>query len=211
MKRILLELGALVLLAALAGAASNLARSGNREKHLDWFPDYYKGAMTVAPSPPPPVVPANPSGTHGSFPAPDTPARTEPGAEEFRQIDFAALLEEIRGGATLIDGRRTREYLEGHIPGAVSVSAWDSPADKVNELMEKGAVVEAPVVVYCGAAKDCEDSKIVSGILKGVGFVNIMIFKGGFPEWQAKAPSLVAKGAEPGELDLKLLPEKAAP
>ena len=103
------------------------------------------------------------------------------------------------------------EYDASHIPGAVSVSAWETPQDKVNELLEKGAVLEAPVVVYCGAAKDCEDSKIVSGLLKGAGFVNIIIYKGGFPEWQAKAGKLVAKGTEPGTLDPELLPKEEAP
>jgi rhodanese-related sulfurtransferase len=121
------------------------------------------------------------------------------------------MLDELRGGAVLIDGRRSREYAAGHIPGAFSISAWESPGEKVSEFLEKGAVVEAPVVVYCGSAKECEDSKIVCGVLQQAGFVNLMIYRGGFPEWQSKMPGLVVKGEEPGELDLAKLPEETKP
>jgi rhodanese-related sulfurtransferase len=121
------------------------------------------------------------------------------------------MLEELRGGATLIDGRRTRDYVAGHIPGAISIPAWESPGDKVSALLEKGAVVEAPVVVYCGSSKDCEDSKIVCGVLRNAGFLNLIIYRGGFPEWQQKLPEYVTKGENAGELDLKKLPEETKP
>ena len=63
-------------------------------------------------------------------------------------------------------------------------------------------------VVYCTASEDCEDSAMVSRQVQAAGFQNVTIYKGGFPEWEAKLRNdermskLITKGAEPGERDL---------
>ena len=97
-----------------------------------------------------------------------------------------------------------------HPPGrAVGVSPYEQSvlADKIMRLADE-VPDEAPVVVYCTASEDCEDSAMISRQLQAGGFQNITIYKGGFPEWEAKLRNderkskLITKGAEPGERDL---------
>lgn len=114
-------------------------------------------------------------------------------------IPLAEALASLESGVVFIDARRTRDYEAGHIPTALSMSAWESDLqDKIARLVSEGAVLEAPVVVYCGNSKECEDSKIVSRQLRAAGFQNLLIYQGGFPEWEKEKPGLVARGKEPG-------------
>ncbi len=98
-----------------------------------------------------------------------------------------------------VDARRTENYVKGHIPGAVSISPWETSdrLEKVRRLAEEKDLA-IPVVVYCTRSKDCEDSEMISGDLKQVGFSDIMIFQGGFPVWQEKGKP-ITEGEEPGE------------
>ena len=133
---------------------------------------------------------------------------TDGGDERFPHVFYPDVIEEVRGGATFVDARRSEQYLKGHIPGAHSVPAWESPGEKVNALLERGDIVPAaPAVVYCSSSKECEDSLIVSNLLEQAGFEVIKIYKGGFPEWEHKLPKLVVKGEAPGEVDYDALPD----
>jgi rhodanese-related sulfurtransferase len=129
-------------------------------------------------------------------------------AERFPHVYYPGVIEEMRGGATFVDARRSEQYLKGHIPGAHSVPAWESPGEKVNALLERGDIVPAaPAVVYCSSSKECEDSLIVSNLLEQAGFEVVKIYKGGFPEWKHKLPKLVITGEAPGEVDYDALPD----
>ena len=120
-------------------------------------------------------------------------------ASDFPMIDIAAAHEEYGNETLFIDARRTREYELGHITGALTASAWEADLlTKITKLREEYPA-EAPIVVYCGSSKECEDSKIVSRQLREVGFTSIMIYQGGFPEWSKEKPDLVTKGLEPGK------------
>ena len=130
--------------------------------------------------------------------APDAPKDAAP-ASEFLMIDIAAAQEEYRNESLFIDARRTKEYELGHITGALTASAWEADLlEKITKIREEYPA-EAPIVVYCGSSKECEDSKIVSRQLKEVGFLNILVYQGGFPEWSKEKPDLVTKGLEPGK------------
>jgi rhodanese-related sulfurtransferase len=208
--RTLFQLGTIGALALGAGVLSNLARSGNPEKFLEWNPGRkYDLAAPPAPSAKeagtsaPAGTPA-PSGT-AQTPSPAAPEETAEGG--FRKIDLAEALEYAHNGATFIDARRSREYREGHISGAYPVSAWENTGERINAILQQGEVVEeAPVVVYCSSDKECKDSAVVAGLLQEAGFVDIVIYKGGFPEWEHKLPGFVEKGDTRGELDLARLP-----
>tara|TARA_B100000809_G_C15064186_1_gene503548 strand:- start:461 stop:1129 length:669 start_codon:yes stop_codon:yes gene_type:complete len=145
----------------------------------------------VDPVKPPVVIPA------------ETPAEQEkpaPVEEEAKtpRILIDEAFEEWEDGALFIDARRSKVYVKGHIPGAVSISPWENTREeRVAQLAEKEDLA-APVVVYCTRSKDCEDSEMISGDLKQLGFTEVKIFQGGYPVWleQEKA---VTEGEDPGE------------
>ena len=87
-------------------------------------------------------------------------------------------------------------YLEGHIPGAKSLSAWeDGLSEKVDQLSLFTADLKLPVVIYCSGG-DCHDSHLVAQKLWLAGFRNLRIYTDGYPDWEAqKLP--VAKGERP--------------
>ncbi len=227
----------LVGLALVGGGAANLARSGDPEKFLPWATDLYAAPEPANRIPAPPstttpgsahqkpaadAVPVEPvpdaadSDTGDQTPAPEvTPpavaSTKEDGAEEgeFPKIGFEEALEEYQAGATFVDARRTREYVEGHITGAICISPYEQSvlAEKIARVAQE-IPEEAPVVVYCTASADCEDSALISRQLQAAGLQNISIYKGGFPEWDAKLRNderrakLITTGAEPGEREL---------
>ena len=134
--------------------------------------------------------------------APVEPTKEAAPASEFQMIDIAAAHEEYGNETLFVDARRTREYEAGHITGALTASAWEADLlEKITKIRDEYPA-EAPIVVYCGSSKECEDSKIVSRQLKEVGFVNILVYQGGFPEWSKEKPDLVTKGLEPGKREV---------
>lgn len=224
----------LVGLALVGGGVANLARSGNPEKFLPWSTDLYAapkpGPGRAARSPTPEIpVGGAPQVTPGSdttdggtsTPAVTTPQTDPPEVpevptdvpgseeEEFLKVGFEVAMEEYEAGSAFVDARRTKDYNEGHITGAISISPYEQSvlAEKIMRLSEE-VPEEAPVVVYCTASEDCEDSAMISRQLQAAGFQNVTIYKGGFPEWEAKLRNderrskLITKGAEPGERDL---------
>lgn len=99
-------------------------------------------------------------------------------------------------GALFLDARRTAMYVEGHIPGAKSFSAWeDGLPEKVDQLSLFTADLKLPVVIYCSGG-DCHDSHLVAQKLWLAGFRNLRIYTDGYPDWAArKLP--VAIGGKP--------------
>ncbi len=79
-------------------------------------------------------------------------------------------------GVMLIDTRTTKEYLAGHIPGAVHVPLTDigTKAKKIKKDKE--------VVVYCQSG-----NRSIWAIkrLMGMGFTNLWNLKGGYRAWKS--------------------------
>jgi rhodanese-related sulfurtransferase len=211
MKIALLQLAAIVLLVLLAGTAYNLVNKGNPQKYLDWVS---KGLNPGIDPPPqrgqkqPPNAPTPGQGvTETPKEAPKeygtkTLDQEPTELEGFPLIPLEETLEEYHGGAALfVDARRTRDYEAGHITGAISICSWESDwEEKIGRLTQSGDVnLEAPIVVYCVNWKNCDDSVRTADNLKRAGFMNIKIYRGGFPEWQKKEPGLVTTGKEPGK------------
>ncbi len=201
MRNPILQLIVILGLMGAAGTIYNFANAKNPQKHLPWYGGkfYISDPPTVDKPPGPPVDPPTPPKT-SAFPLGSTPPTPPAAPSPFRMIQLKDTLEELDGGTTFVDARRTREYEEGHIPGAVSICPYEQVDffEKVNKLRE-GAVLEAPIVVYCTNAGECESSKMVAGHLKGAGFVNVLIYHGGFPEWKKEKADRIATGKEPGK------------
>jgi rhodanese-related sulfurtransferase len=214
MKNSIVQLLLILALVGAAGTVYNLANSKNSEKYLPWDCARFYGelATTVAPPPAPAerppqtpattVTPAD-AAPHGTPPTDAAPHDAAPhdATDEFRKIGLKETIDELDGGTTFVDARRTAEYVAGHIPGAVSICPYEQAdlLDKINKLRQD-AVLEAPVVVYCTNSNECESSKLIARQLKEAGFLNLMIYSGGFPEWQKSMASRIAKGAEPGKV-----------
>lgn len=84
------------------------------------------------------------------------------------------------GQAVFIDARRTGEYRELHIPGALNLPP--EAADQGMPAALSGMAKQQRIVVYCGTA-DCHAALKVAEILHARGFVNTHAFTGGFKVW----------------------------
>ena len=99
-------------------------------------------------------------------------------------------------GVLVLDARRTKDYEEGHVPGARSLSPWEGDADaKITALVNEARDGKLPVVVYCSGG-DCEDSHMLAQRLFGGGFDNLLVYRDGWPDW-VKRGGRVATGPGP--------------
>ena len=105
--------------------------------------------------------------------------------------DDAAWL--VPRGVLVGDARRRKDYEQGHVAGARNISPWEGDADaKITALVNEGRDGAIPVVVYCSGGA-CEDSHMLADKLWGAGYENVLVFKDGFPAWEARGGA-VAKG-----------------
>jgi rhodanese-related sulfurtransferase len=148
-----------------------------------------------------PVGKADPSGEASTLSTDVEPV--EPAAEPagpFRFIDHDEVLRHYEDGvAIFIDARRTRDFVAGHIQGARSISYWEADADEKIGALREEVPLEIPIVVYCTRSKDCEDSQFLAQKLHDIGFLDLMVYRGGFPEWKEKEPTRVVTGRAPGD------------
>ncbi|MEO8215646.1 MAG: rhodanese-like domain-containing protein [Acidobacteriota bacterium] len=152
----------------------------------------------VPPAPGPKPSASSPAAT----PSPTTPSTTSPvipaGSENAKvrfpphkdvayvEIDGPQAEWLYKKGVLFLDARRTSVYEAGHIPGALPFSVWESDIDQKTEaLYGEGRDGEAPVVAYCSGG-DCEDSHMLAQKLWGLFFNNVLVYKGGFPEWTGR-------------------------
>ena len=181
MKRTLIELLIILVVMAIAGTAYNHSNRDDPKKFLEWISQAPPCKLDE-------VVDGN--------------GETPPEPAPFTFIEFDEAMDYYNDGITLfIDARRTRDYEEGHITGAISISFWEADMGrKISELKVNPEVnPEAPIVVYCTKSKDCEDSQLLTDNLIQAGFLDLSVYKGGVPEWAEKAPQFVTVGSEPGE------------
>lgn len=79
-----------------------------------------------------------------------------------------------------LDTRPEFRYLEGHIKGALSLSAsrFVKQYEEVKDKIKKDSIL----VAYCSGV-ECHLSGIVADKLKGLGYTKIKIFDGGWSLW----------------------------
>jgi len=107
---------------------------------------------------------------------------------------------------TIIDTRESREYEEGHIPGAVRLD-WlelvdqDSrglrPEAEIQSLLtSRGITPETRILLYCNTARRISHTYVV---LRYLGFDNLAFYEGSLTEWEAQGEKL-----ETGDKDMSL-------
>lgn len=105
-------------------------------------------------------------------------------------LDQAAGLS-FDASAIFVDARAPEEYAAGHIDGAVNLPSYhfDDVFPKVAEKL-KGKTI----VTYCDGG-ECEASILVARRLLQSGYPNVLVFMGGWPQWQgAGYPSATGSG-----------------
>ena len=112
-------------------------------------------------------------------------------------------------GLVFVDARASKYYVEGHIPGARSIAAWESGKEAKIQAIIDGYGTATPIVIYCNESEECEDSHIVGDILKGFGCEALQVYEGGFPGW-IKGRQPYVKGSEPGSIDTAIQPDDEA-
>lgn len=97
--------------------------------------------------------------------------------EQVRQLQEERVL--------LIDTRPTLFFEIGHIPGAVSLSNKDFERDftKLKDQLETLQKAEGKFILYC-TSNYCDDSDQAALKLAEKGFLNILLFKGGWQAWE---------------------------
>jgi rhodanese-related sulfurtransferase len=84
--------------------------------------------------------------------------------------------------ALFLDARPSEEYKDGHIPGAIEFYAddFDKYAPQVlPNLLDKNQ----EIICYCHGST-CELSITLARRLKEIGYTNVKVFFGGWPQWQ---------------------------
>ncbi len=186
----------LVALGSAIGIGNNLIAGEHRR--LDWVSNYPPHEARVDRSGGSPeraalsghAVAATPGS--GALPKDlsDVPL-PEPNPDELAvEIDPLQAARLYSEGAVFVDSRRSREFEEGHVAGARSISYWESAvvAGRIEELAWS-AEFEDPIVVYCNGG-DCPDSHLLSELLWGAGFMHVLIYREGYPDWTARGGAI---------------------
>lgn len=89
------------------------------------------------------------------------------------------LLEQIRSGSPplIIDVRTHREFLEGHVPGAVNISVFDfrSPFERLNPPRDR------PIVLIC---EHGPRASFAGFVLRFSGYEKVLNLDGAMKEWK---------------------------
>ncbi len=84
-------------------------------------------------------------------------------------------------GVLFMDARTSKDYLKGHIKGAISI-----PVNKFEENVEMiwtKFKKDQRIITYCSGIY-CEDSHMLAKNLEELGYKRVSVFPGGFPEWK---------------------------
>ena len=87
----------------------------------------------------------------------------------------------IEKGAFLIDARPIEFYREGHIAGALPLPL-STPDGDIKGFRSR-VPANATVIVYCDGY-DCNDSNLLGLKLLAAGYREVLIYEGGFSEWE---------------------------
>jgi rhodanese-related sulfurtransferase len=98
--------------------------------------------------------------------------------------------------AIFIDARLHKNYISGHIEGAINIPYKDFE-DKYL-LVADFLPLDMEIIVYCSGS-DCNASNMVAKNLINLGYNNVKVFKEGWGKWEA-AGYPIAKGKKEDEL-----------
>ncbi len=83
--------------------------------------------------------------------------------------------------ATLVDARDASAFESLHIRGAVSLPVAD--AERKLPEFKKRYTNTSLLIVYC-SGYGCRDSRLLAEKLQKAGYVEVLVYEGGLPEWQ---------------------------
>ena len=98
--------------------------------------------------------------------------------------EFSNLNAALSSGDTIIiDARPAVFYELGHIPNAASLPLvnFEASFDRVNKKYNLKKFKQ--IIVYC-SDRDCDDSDKLAKKLQAKGLDNIVVYKGGWQEWE---------------------------
>ena len=96
-------------------------------------------------------------------------------------VELDELDELLAAGALLIDSRNSDDYQISHLAGSISFPLGlleDQLAD-----FRKQVAVDQTLVIYC-SGYGCPDSFDLGVRLLNEGYTDVLVYEGGFPEWQ---------------------------
>jgi rhodanese-related sulfurtransferase len=111
--------------------------------------------------------------------SPDWPTEAELSSGELSKERLRVLME--TGNIIIIDARSATEFGAGHIAGAINIP-YDDLVDQYNRLRER-VPLDAVVVCYCESVT-CDESENLARELGFMGYSNVLIYKGGWQEWE---------------------------
>jgi rhodanese-related sulfurtransferase len=129
-----------------------------------------------------------------SSPSATSVADEFPESDQPLQVQIAAVKRLFDHGAALIvDAREREEYEIGHIAGALNLPYVEMTPDQIEEVDPGGR----PIVTYCDP--ECEVSMDLAWelVIQG-GHRKVLVFVGGFPEWQAAGYAVETGPADEG-------------
>lgn len=122
------------------------------------------------------------TGQLNSSPATSQTREGDLGANFPEPIDLATVQRQIAAGALVVDARIEELYRQGHLPGSVLLPREELDARFADFSRRYPAAT--PIIVYC-SGYGCPDSFELAVALLDKGYHRVMIFEGGFPEWQS--------------------------
>lgn len=106
--------------------------------------------------------------------------RADEARKRIREISPSAAQELLATGAVLLDVREEREYLSGHIPGAVNL-VWTALDPGIDPI---AADKSTPIVCYCTIG---HRSAIAADTLQQLGYTAVASIAGGLKAYLADA------------------------
>jgi rhodanese-related sulfurtransferase len=97
-----------------------------------------------------------------------------------RAVSPARALERLQSGALLLDVREADEFADGHISGAVQVSAAALPLQAAGILPDR----HASVVLYSSSGNR---SALAADALQTIGYTQVVSIEGGIRAWRQEA------------------------
>jgi rhodanese-related sulfurtransferase len=97
-------------------------------------------------------------------------------------VDLQTVRKKAAAGTLLVDARIEELYLEGHLAGSVSLPLGE--IDSRLPVFQQQYPPRTPLIIYCNGY-GCPDSFDLGVRLLSAGYLKVMVYEGGYPEWQA--------------------------
>ncbi len=106
-------------------------------------------------------------------------------------VELDELDELLATGALLVDARSIHAYQQEHLAGAVSLPYTGENIDL--DAFKQQVDFEQTLIAYC-SGYGCIDSFDLGVILLREGYVDVLVYEGGVPEWRDAGRPLAGEG-----------------